>query len=298
MSKHFVFTHNNYDAQVLQRYRDTFAENGRIHYAVIGQEVAPTTGTRHLQGYVCFVSRTRLATVRALFRGAHVEIARGNPVQCRDYCIKDGDFTEFGRFDDIPFQGKRSEFDKYKEWLLEQGTWPSDAHIANNWPAMYIRYGKKLTEFRDLVCPQPVLETGAFREGWQDELQQMLDEPPDDDRKIHFYVDEEGNKGKTWFIRKWLTEHDDAQMFGPGKRDDIAYAVDCTKRIFFFNIPRDHMQYLQYGIIESIKDRLVFSSKYQSTTKLLVHNPHVIVFCNEYPDMTKLSDDRFELHII
>lgn len=298
MSKHFVFTHNNYTAVDLQRYRDLFADNGRIHYAVFGQEVAPTTGTRHLQGYVCFVARTRVRTVRALFPGAHVEIARGTPVQCRDYCRKDGDFTEFGSFDDIPFQGKRSEFDKFKEWLLEQPTWPSDAHIANNWSAMYIRYGRKLSEFRDLICPRPALESGSYNEGWQDELQQVLDESPDDDRKIHFYVDEEGNKGKTWFIRKWMTDHDDAQMFGPGKRDDIAYAVDCTKRIFFFNIPRDNMQYLQYGVLESIKDRLVFSSKYQSTTKFLVHNPHVIVFCNEFPDMTKLSEDRYELHVI
>lgn len=293
-----MITHNNYDAVVLQRYRDLCSDNGRFHYAVFGQEVAPTTGTRHLQGYVCFRTGTRIATVRNLFRGAHVEIAGGTPVQCRDYCTKDGDFFEFGNFDDIPFQGKRSEFDKYKEWLLEQSTWPSDAHIANNWTTLYIRYGRKLTEFRDLIVPRPVLETRDYQEGWQDELQQYLDESPDDDRKIHFYVDEEGNKGKTWFIRKWMTDHDDAQMFGPGKRDDIAYAVDCTKRIFFFNIPRDNMQYLQYGVLESIKDRLVFSAKYQSSTKFLVHNPHVIVFCNEYPDMTKLSDDRYEIHVI
>ena len=295
MSKHFVFTHNNYDAEVLQRYRDLLADDDKFHYAVFGQEIAPTTGTRHLQGYVCFRTRTRIATVRRLFRGAHVEIARGTPIQCRDYCKKDGDFTEFGRFDDIPFQGKRTEFDKFKEWLLEQPSWPDDSHIAHNWTSLYIRYGKKLCELRDLICPRPTLETGSYNEGWQDELQQYLDESPEDDRKIRFYVDEEGNKGKTWFIRKWISDNNDAQCFGPGKRDDIAYAVNCTKRIFFFNIPRDNMQYLQYGILESIKDRLVFSTKYMPTTKILVHNPHVIVFCNEYPDMTKLSEDRYDI---
>jgi hypothetical protein len=298
MSKHFVFTHNNYTAATLQSYRDLFENQLRdhgIHYAVYGQEVAPTTGTRHLQGYVAFTRGTRIRSVRALFPGAHVEVARGNPTQCRDYCVKDGDYVEHGRFDDIPFQGKRSDFDKYKEWLLSQSSWPSDAHIALNYPTMYIRYGKKLLEYRDLICPKPVLERGDCREGWQEALDQTLAVAPVDDRKITFYVDEDGNKGKTWFIRKYLSENDDAQMFGPGKRDDIAYAVDCTKRVYFFNMPRDSMQYMQYGVLESIKDRLVFSSKYQSVTKFLVHNPHVVVFCNEHPDETKLSADRFDI---
>ena len=142
------------------------------------------------------------------------------------------------------------------------------------------------------------METAPVRDGWQSELEQELDEGPLDNRAIVFYCDPEGGKGKTWFIRKYLSEHDDAQMFSVGKRDDIAHALDPTKRIFFFNVPRGSMQYLQYGVLESIKDRLVFSPKYNSGTKRIHHDVHVIVMCNEEPDYSQLTHDRFDIRNI
>lgn len=293
-----VFVCNNWTTDIINAYTQTFellCSQHKIYYAIWGKEIAPTTGTPHLQGYVAFVERTAFSTIRRLLPGSHIENARGDPSTNRVYCRKDGDFTEFGRFDSIPFQGKRSDIDKFKVWLLEQTSWPSDAHIAANWTSLYVRAGRRLLEIRELLYPKPALETGEYRDGWQSDLAQILDEIPDDDRAIRFYVDEEGNNGKTWFVRKYLTEKDDAQFFSIGKRDDIAHALDPTKRVFFFNVPRDGMQYLQYGILESIKDRLVFSPKYNSGTKRLVHNPHVIVFCNEFPDMTKLSEDRYNV---
>lgn len=286
-----MFTHNNYTVDVENKYRD-FINNPDIIYLVFGREVAPTTGTPHLQGYVVFGSRQRIATVRGLFVGAHVECARGNPTQCRTYCIKDGDYEEFGAFTDIPFQGKRSDIDNYKEWLREQTEYPTDSNIALTWTTLYIKYAKRLLELRDFVFPSPILETADYRFGWQANLAATLKNDPVNDRAIKFYVDPEGGSGKTWFIRKYLSENDDGQFFSIGKRDDIAYAVDVTKRVFLFNIPRDNMQYLQYGMLESIKDRLIFSPKYVSITKRLIHKPHVIVFCNEDPDNTKLSADR------
>jgi hypothetical protein len=55
---------------------------------------------------------------------------------------------------------------------------------------------------------------------------------------------------------------------------------------------------LQYGVLESIKDRLVFSPKYCARTKRVIHNPHVIVFSNEMPEMNKLTDDRYDVRVI
>lgn len=64
-------------------------------YLTFGREVAPTTGTRHLQGYVYFQDAKSLKSVRRLLLGAHVEIARSiSPAIV--YCQKDGDFAEFG----------------------------------------------------------------------------------------------------------------------------------------------------------------------------------------------------------
>jgi len=44
-----------------------------------------------------------------------------------------------------------------------------------------------------------------------------------------------------------------------------------------------------------LKDRFVFSPKYDSKTKWLSNQPHVVVFMNEHPDMTKLSHDRYRI---
>lgn len=46
-------------------------------YIVAGEEVAPTTGTRHLQGYVYFRDTKTVAAVRRILRGCHVKAPTG-----------------------------------------------------------------------------------------------------------------------------------------------------------------------------------------------------------------------------
>ena len=86
---------------------------------------------------------------------------------------------------------------------------------------------------------------------------------------------------------------DRVQLFTVAKRDDIAHAIDVSKDIFLFNIPRGSMEYLSYSILEMIKDRYIFSPKYNSKEKILHGKTRVVVFSNEFPDMNKMSADRF-----
>jgi hypothetical protein len=53
------------------------------------------------------------------------------------------------------------------------------------------------------------------------------------------------------------------------------------------------MEYMQYGVLEQLKDQLIFSPKYESVCKVLPQPVHVIVFCNEMPDITKMTEDRY-----
>lgn len=127
-------------------------------------------------------------------------------------------------------------------------------------------------------------------------LHDVLLVPPPDDRSILFYVDPDGGKGKTWFQRYMVSKFPaKVQILSVGKRDDIAHALDVTKSIFLFNIPRKQMEYIQYSVFEMIKDRMIFSPKYDSTMKTLNHNPHVVVFSNEEPDLERLTEDRFTI---
>lgn len=87
-------------------------------YLCYQRECCKTTERFHWQGYVEFKSRKRLKTAVKFFReicgkAVHLEIARGSPQQCIDYCKKDetsveGTFRQFGTISQHK-QGKRSD---------------------------------------------------------------------------------------------------------------------------------------------------------------------------------------------
>lgn len=90
-SRSFVFTWNNYDDLSLLVLAAVDCK-----YLIYGKEVAPSTGTPHLQGYVVFQNARSLSSVVKKLKGAHVEIARGDADQNYAYVTKAGDFTEIG----------------------------------------------------------------------------------------------------------------------------------------------------------------------------------------------------------
>lgn len=284
----YVFTLNNYDAADQQRLRDLAPS---CRYLVFGREVGDS-GTPHLQGFVVFGSSLRFNRVkRSLGDRCHIELARGNSRQASDYCKKDGDFEEFGT---VPGPvGRTNRFEDFRNWVMEQPVKPTAAKVAEAHPAIFLQYGRCM-EWIDLIYPSSFEVRGEYR-NHQSQLARRLGLPADD-RTITFVVDERGGTGKSWFIKKFLsTNPDRTQVLSIGKRDDLAHAIDERKSVFLFDLPRSSSEYLQYSVLEQLKDRMVFSPKYLSRTKVLEHVPHVVVFMNELPDMNKLSHDRYDL---
>ncbi|AXH75500.1 MAG: putative viral replication protein [Persevirus pectis] len=288
----WVFTINNPTDEDVRRCEQLGGnlEGSGVNYLIYGREVGES-GTPHLQGFVIFSSRKRLAGVRGIIspRG-HFEISRGTPQQASDYCKKGGDYSEFGN---LPAKKRTANISDFCDWLRALDHFPSDREIANAYPNLWIRYQSKLTDLAVHIVPRINLEEGELRE-WQIALETELQNDPDD-RTIKFYVDQEGGTGKSYFCRYMYTKYDYVQLLSSGKRDDLAFCIDVTKRIFLFNVPRGGMEYLQYTILESLKDRVVFSPKYWSQTKILLKKCHVVVFCNEHPDMDKMSPDRYQI---
>jgi hypothetical protein len=129
---------------------------------------------------------------------------------------------------------------------------------------------------------------------WQQKLNQTLLHQPDS-RTIHFVVDLTGNAGKTLFALYYCSLHDNAQNLLPGKKADMAFALRNDLRVLFINAPRYKLgEQMQYGFLEEVKNGYVSSSKYKSCIKRY-NKMHVIVDMNEYPDMTKLSLDRYNV---
>lgn len=88
-------------------------------YMVYGEEIAPTTGTPHLQGYVYLANGKTESAARKSFPRCHLAVAKGTAKQNREYCTKEGGkIVERGT---IPSQGERSDLMEVKKIVDEGG---------------------------------------------------------------------------------------------------------------------------------------------------------------------------------
>ncbi len=132
---------------------------------------------------------------------------------------------------------------------------------------------------------------------WQREILAKILETPDD-RTIHWYWEATGNSGKTTFV-KYLKIYKDA-VECPSKSNDAFHRIaklfedKVPINIVVFDIPRVAMEYINYGSIEKIKNGNVCSGKYEGCDCVFAC-PHVFVFANEPPNMSKLSIDRWNI---
>lgn len=287
-AKRWCFTLNNPTSEE-ESVLGNYWTNHHAEYLVYGRETG-TSGTPHFQGYIIFHERKILSAVRRTINRAHWEISRGTPKQASDYCKKEGNYEEHGTLPST--QGKRTDWERLREYVEEHGR-PGPRQLWREFPSLMGRYEHGVKCYLSALQPIPALTNSAPREGWQRDLYDRLQNEPND-REVEFIIDYDGGKGKSWLCCYMIDHHSEqTQILRIGKRDDLAHAVDPDKTIFLIDVPRSQMDYLQYSILESLKDRIVFSPKYHSMTKVLVGKPHVIVFCNEDPDLTKMSSDRY-----
>lgn len=129
---------------------------------------------------------------------------------------------------------------------------------------------------------------------WQYRVMSELMETPND-RKIIWYCDESGGCGKTWLTRACFSKFESIR-FENSKSSDIKHAYN-GERIVFFDLTRSQQEHFNYEAMETIKNGIMFSSKYDSRMKIFDH-PHVVVMANWMPDTSKLSSDRWDVRQI
>lgn len=125
-----------------------------ITYLVLGKEICPTTKKEHLQGFVMFrnpVANPKKCLMKMGFsKSIHIENMISNPISCMEYCLKDGDFLEFGTRPSG--QGRRSDLDNVKSIIKTGGKMKDVIDKSSNYQSL--KMGEFLLKY--LEKPRPI----------------------------------------------------------------------------------------------------------------------------------------------
>ncbi len=135
-----------------------------VRYMVFQQEIAPGTGTPHLQGYVVFHTNKRLTALKKLDASAHWELRKGTHEQAREYSLKEetrAPDTEPVEFGEPPVEkGKRNDLMAAKA-AMDAGI--SHADFADQQFGIFARYPRLYQEYS-------LLRHGVKQRDWKTEV--------------------------------------------------------------------------------------------------------------------------------
>lgn len=256
---YWCFTLHNYTPEEEEKIQSSIKKLCKIGF--YNKEICSTTKRPHLQGFINFWTKGRPAQVFGISR-IHWEKCLGNQKQNLDYCSKCCD-------DGIPMS------------------------------------------FMHGISPKVKLRVIKDLKKWQSTCVDLIDMEymAQDDRSINWVIDRQGGAGKTAFCKYMTTIEKQLLIITGGGYKDIACCLkiymedekfDINDRtVVFFNIPRDSDDngMISYKALESLKDGLITSTKYESST-MCFNSPVVWVFSNNEPEIEKLSQDRWKIWTI
>lgn len=177
--------------------------------------------------------------------------------------------------------------------------------IARNWMSCVkyatkedTRTGDQYSNFLTFSVRDPLQGKDLYP--WQVDVMNLISSTCSDDRTVHWFVDTKGAKGKTSLCKHILLSQVGWLFLSAGRGSDIlcsvaAYLKSGKKlRGILANYSRDKEGFISYSALESIKDGLIFSTKYESQHAIF-DTPHVICFANWSPNTSKLSADRWNI---
>lgn len=133
---------------------------------------------------------------------------------------------------------------------------------------------------------------------WQKKIIDILDKEPDN-RTVNWFWEPTGSVGKTQFCKYICVNYE--AVYVSGKSSDVKhFIIECKENngiypeIIIIDVPRCSQDYINYEIIEKLKDGIFFSGKY-TTGMVIMNSPHIIIFANEEPLSYKLSLDRWNI---
>lgn len=166
--------------------------------------------------------------------------------------------------------------------------------IAAEHPETFIKFHRGIAQLHGLMRA-PVRSLGVQLLPWQHTLLGKLTAPAHP-RKIIWLIDDLGNSGKTYFA-KLLASNYSALIFSGGKNDRIQHQYEGEKLVVF-DFPRavqsQDKDFVPYASIEAIKNGFT-ARMYGERTLFARETPHVVCFSNFNPDISKFSQDRWDM---
>nr|UYM80420.1 satellite replication initiator protein [Sophora alopecuroides yellow stunt alphasatellite 9] len=241
----------------------------------------------HLQGFIQFKDRhTTMGRVKAQFIGLkpHLEVAR-DIQKAQAYAQKE-ESRIAGPWEYGLFIKKGSQKRRLMERFEED---PEEMKIED--ASLYRRClsRKKTEEEREAA------EWNYDLRPWQDQVVQELELPPDY-RKIIWVYGPNGAEGKSTFA-KHLSLKDGWGYLPGGKTADMMHIITLEPmNNWVVDVPRCSAEYVNYGVLEQIKNRVLVNTKYEPVVIRDDRHPvHLVVFANCLPDVTKISEDRIKI---
>ena len=139
---------------------------------------------------------------------------------------------------------------------------------------------------------------------WQLELEKELQNPADP-RNVIVYVDPVGNRGKSFFKKIYAAKYPKTSIYyEEGKSSSIKHIVATLPyepRVIFLDLSRQiiddegRKNFINYELIESLKNGSFTSSKYTGACAQLDEIPHFVIFSNHNLNWNCMSRDRWIL---
>jgi hypothetical protein len=138
-NKNFCFTINNYNEESIANLRQI-----RKRYLIFSKEIAPTTGTPHLQGYIQMETQMTIRGLTRKIPKAAIFIAKGTVEENQIYIRKNNN-EEVHEEGEPTFQGNRTDLEEIRE-LVMKGTTMLD--ICRNCATFQgLRYAEHLFKY-------------------------------------------------------------------------------------------------------------------------------------------------------
>lgn len=266
-------------------------EMKHFRYCVGQLEVTPTTGKKHIQAYFEFVKNVRPSAIKK-FLGCecHCEKRRGTQEEAIAYCSKEDSQVC------MPFEcGVKAEYGvggMYAggviDWIKKNPESTFDDYV-NEYEMNHLRYKSGMKMLWDQFHVEPLPSLNELRDWQKWAVDRLMKQ---DDRKVLWITDEVGGAGKT-VLSKHLCAGGKGFYCSGGSYKDIMYSYK-NQNVVVIDLTRSQREYIPYDAIESFKNGLAFSAKYESQMKIFAP-AKVIVMSNFDPSLNKLSMDRWEL---